>query len=347
MPHTLWYTRCPVATASGIAYQRRMFDTEFAGSPYEVRNLKELGRDRAVTHFTHTLADSIREGGAIPPLWARQNGADTVLVGLTWVAECLSFYVREDSPVRTFTELAGARVGIPVRPHLAVDFMRVNAHKAFTHALGANGMTPADVRLEFMELSDDVLSIANVDYGKGAARTIPSIYAAEAEALLAGRADVVFAKNAETKYLERCYAGRIRKVYDLLPTGRAEWLLNANPRIITASGNLARENPEGLVRYLQVLIRAADWAARNPALVPEVMAAELGVEAADIVASYEAGFEQRLGPSLSGDIRHLLGLQMGFMVEHGYLSPAVTLDGWMDESFLRQAYAREQRPWAA
>lgn len=94
MPHTIWYTCCPVATASGIAYQRRMFAPIFTGSGHEVRNLKELGRDKAVTHFTQVLPNSVREGGAIPPLWARQNGADSVLVGLTWVAECLCFQAR-------------------------------------------------------------------------------------------------------------------------------------------------------------------------------------------------------------------------------------------------------------
>ena len=348
MPHTIWYTRCPVATASGIAYQRKMFDGEFAGSDYEVRNLKELGRARASTHFTHVLPDSIREGGAIPPLWARQNGADTVLVGLTWVAEALSFYVRADSDVQSFQDLAGKRLGIPVRPHLEIDFMRVNAHKGFTHALEANGMTEHQVELNFMEVEDDVLSIANVDYGKGKERVIPSIYAAEAEALMVDRADVVFAKNAETKYLERCYDGRIRKIYDLLDSEREEWKLNANPRIITVSGNTARENPEGLVRYLQVLIRAADWASTHPEQVADVMAGELGVEATDIISSYEHGFEQRLWPTLSGNIKRLLGLQMQFMVDHDYLSPSVKLDdGWVDESFLKEAYEREQLPWAA
>ena len=40
---TIWYTRCPVPTASGIAFQRRMFETAFADTDYEVRNIKELG----------------------------------------------------------------------------------------------------------------------------------------------------------------------------------------------------------------------------------------------------------------------------------------------------------------
>ena len=96
MPRTLWYTRCPVATASGIAFQRKSFDQEFDGSDFVVRNIKELGLAQADTHFDHRLADSFREGGAIPPLWARSRGADTLAVGLTFVADSLAVFVRAD-----------------------------------------------------------------------------------------------------------------------------------------------------------------------------------------------------------------------------------------------------------
>ena len=346
MAHTIWYTRCPVATASGIAYQRNMFEELFAGSGYEVRNLKELGKEKAATHLTHTLADSCREGGALPPLTARQSGADTTLVGFTYVAETLSFYVRADSDIQSFSDLAGKRLRVPVRDNVASDNLRHNAHKAFLHALEAYGMSENDVQLQFMPVDDDLLKIANVDYGKGAERKVPSIYAADVESLLNDDCDAIFAKSAEAKFVERRYAGQIRKIYDLLDSGNEEWLLNSNPRIITASGNLARDHREGLVRYLQVLIRAAAWADSHPAEVADVMAAELGVEASDIYESYEKGFEHNLWPTLSEKHLKLIGLQRQFMVDHGYVAEEVKIKApWLNDSFLREAYDREGLAW--
>lgn len=347
MAHTLWYSRCPVATASGIAYQRKMFDEEFQGSEFEVRNIKELGRQQASTHFTHVLKDSFREGGFIPPLWARQNGADTVVVGFTFVAETLRFYVRPDSGIQSFADLKGKKIGLPVRPQLEIDFMHVNAHKAFWGALKEHGMSEEDVQLTDFEIDEDVLATVNADYGQGEKRVVPPLYAGEIEALLRGEVDVVFAKNAEALYTERCYEGRIQMLYDLMTSERDEYKSNANPRPITVSGNTITENPEGVIRYLQVLVRASAFAADNRQQAAEVMATELGVETDDIFKAYQADFNEHLWPTFD---EHVLGLArsfMGFMVDKGYLSDKVTLDGWINPEFLREAYRREQIPYAA
>ncbi|HEX2796318.1 MAG TPA: hypothetical protein VHN38_04485, partial [Immundisolibacter sp.] len=101
MTRTIWYTRCPVPTASGIAYQRKLFDSEFVGTDCEVRNIKELGRANSDTHFAHTLEDSFREGGGSPPVWARSRGADTSLLGISFVEETLGLFVRADDPIHS------------------------------------------------------------------------------------------------------------------------------------------------------------------------------------------------------------------------------------------------------
>jgi ABC-type nitrate/sulfonate/bicarbonate transport system substrate-binding protein len=349
MSKTIWYTRCPVPTASGLAFQRGLFGQEFrGGEDFEVRNLKELGRARADSHFDHTLGNAFREGGSIPPLWARARGADTLMVGLTFVSDSICFYVRPDSPIRSMRDLAGKRVALGVRPYLMIDFMKINGHKAWDCGLRAHGMTLADVTLVEIEIADDMHAHINPNYTRPGERSKVSLLDAELDALARGEVDAIWCKGCECRYLERTFPDRLRRLSDLLhDTDDLELRVNANPRIITVSGDLAREHPDAVVRYLQVLIRSARWASEHRTEATALLATELGVSPADIEHSYVPDYADRLWPNLSAQNLHLLRTQQDFMVRHGYLSPAVDLEAWMDASFLREAYEREHLPWAA
>lgn len=76
VPDTLWFTRCPVPTATGVAADRGWLAREFAPDGIAVRSLQDAdpGADRA-THFTHALPGLFREGGNVPALWARARGS--------------------------------------------------------------------------------------------------------------------------------------------------------------------------------------------------------------------------------------------------------------------------------
>ena len=128
-------------------------------------------------------------------------------------------------------------------------------------------------------------------------------------------------------------------------TDRAH-MVNANPRIITVSAGLAKEAPEAVERYLQVLVRTANWAATHPAEAAETMGRELGVSADDIRNTYEPDFHKKLWPSFGPEVRRLLQVQIDFMQSHGYLGQ-VDLESWMQPRFLEQAYRREGLPAVA
>lgn len=76
LPHTLWFTRCPVPTATGIAADRQWLADEFTPDGITVRSLQDAAPDAdRAAHFTHALPGLFREGGNVPALWARSRGS--------------------------------------------------------------------------------------------------------------------------------------------------------------------------------------------------------------------------------------------------------------------------------
>ncbi len=122
IPSEIWYTRCPVPTTSGIAQHFRWLHREFDRNGIALESIR-ASADRTVrnSHYDHTHPNMFREGGNVPPLWARANGRNTALVGITWVDEEQVILVRGDSGIRDISELRGRRLGLPKHDSQIVD----------------------------------------------------------------------------------------------------------------------------------------------------------------------------------------------------------------------------------
>ena len=82
----IWFTRCPVPTATGLAYKLGWLEDEFKPEGIALGTLQEVGGDLARHHYDHQLANTlIREGGnlfADSTLARAQKGRRTRLIGL-------------------------------------------------------------------------------------------------------------------------------------------------------------------------------------------------------------------------------------------------------------------------
>ena len=107
---TIWFTRCPVPTATGLAYKLGWLDAEFKPDGIHIKTLQEVGGDLARHHYDHQLATLVREGGNLLAIPAKAQGAPTRLVGLTWIDEAQAILVRPDSPIRSPLQLKGKRL---------------------------------------------------------------------------------------------------------------------------------------------------------------------------------------------------------------------------------------------
>jgi len=337
LQQTIYYTRCPVPTASGIAYQRGMFDDYFAGSDTAVRNIRELGPEHANAHFTHALDNFIREGGCTPPIWTRSRSAATRLLGVTYMPEPQNIYVRRDDEELTgMADLAGRRMALPCWPRLVFDFWRVAAHKGILAALEAHDMSASDVQL--VDVREDRDPHRRLNLGKGTAHATndESEYGCQLDALLRNEVDAFFAKGAEAAVVLRQSGGRIRSLYDINSSANPGHAVNnSTPRLLTCSQALLNNNPQAVRTYLRAILHASSWADRNRADLQAFVARECAITVEEIKNYFPVGYESQFMPSLEEDrLQHVHTMQQ-FMFEHGYIEHDFQLADWVDAAPLR------------
>jgi ABC-type nitrate/sulfonate/bicarbonate transport system substrate-binding protein len=305
---TIWFTRCPVPTATGIAADQGWLAAEFEPDGIVVRSLQDVSRAEAGnTHYTHAHPGLLREGGNVPALWARSRGEPTRLIGLTWIEERQQVLVRQDSEFAEPGQLKGARLAIP-RHEVAIDFWRAMALHGFAGALGLAGLTLGDARL--------------VDVDASAAPG--GQWEAELAALADGRVDAVYVKGAVAVETARRHGARTGIDLDTAADKRSR-VNNGTPRPITVHQRLVDERPDIVRRFLAVLARAADWAASHPGDLARILAAETGAGPGGVAAAYQF---RDLHADLSDERLGLLAEQEFFLRAHGFLDRPVDVRDW-------------------
>ncbi|MBF6454636.1 ABC transporter substrate-binding protein [Nocardia cyriacigeorgica] len=329
MTDTLWYTRCPVPTASGLAHSLGWLGETASAAGLDFGVLQDAGPELAGHHFLHELPSLIREGGNVPALAARAQGSPTRLVGLTWIDEAQAILVGPDSAVAGPANLPGIRIGVPAwAADQARSFPRAMALHGFANALRLSGHTLADVTV--VELAVD----RDPQVRNGIARDRSTTWGV-AE-LLDGRVDAIYVKGARAKDVAVEHGLRVAVDLDATTDTRLR-VNNGTPRPITVHAELLDRRPEVVVGFLAQSLRAADWAADNPDGVRDVLQRETFAGPEGVLAAYGAGLRHGLHPSLSQDRLELLGVQKQFLYSHGFLAEDFDLDSWVAAEPLARA----------
>ncbi|MGW0179470.1 ABC transporter substrate-binding protein [Nocardia sp. NPDC003345] len=330
---TLWYTRCPVPTASGVAHGLGWLAETAAAAGLGWGVLQDAGPELAARHFDHGLPGLIREGGNVPALAARAAGAPTRLIGLTWIDEAQAVLVAPDSSAAGPHDLAGLRIGVPAWARdRARSFPRAMALHGFANALALGGLTLADVRPVEVAVERD-------PQVRGENTTGRRITTWGVEALLAGEVDAIYVKGARAQEIAREHGLRTAVDLDVTDAKRSR-VNNGTPRPITVHADLLESRPDLVVEFLTQTLRAANWAAANLDEVRAVLARETFSGPAGVEAAYGDTFHRGLHPTLSGERLELLDIQKRFLYTHGFLAADFDLASWVDPEPLRQASAR-------
>jgi 2'-hydroxybiphenyl-2-sulfinate desulfinase len=340
----LWFTRCPVPTASGLAYNLGWLSDEFEADGIAVGVLQGGPPELRRHHLDHDLPGLFREGGNIPALVARSKGAPSRLVGLTWIEEWQSILVRPGSGIDSPESLRGARIGIPRwERDQGSSIWRGMALAGFAGALRAAGLNFSDVRVVEVPSTGAASTRAA---GSGAASTgaggAGSTSAARdgrlppLEPVIDGTVDAVYAKGALSAEIA-LGAGLVVGIdLDSLPERRLR-TNNGTPRPLTVHERLIDERPDLVARFLAQTLRASDWAAQNLAAVRGILAKETGSGASGVESAYRDGFHLALHPDLSDERLALLEQQKSFLLVHGFLAGDFDLGRWVASEPLEQA----------
>jgi ABC-type nitrate/sulfonate/bicarbonate transport system substrate-binding protein len=325
----LWYSRCGAATASAIAIRKKWLQAEFAGNGTVLHSLRD-SEERAIldSHYHHGLSGLFREGGNIPPIWARANGAATAVVGITWLDEYQGILVRADSDIRKVDDLVGKRLALPLHNNL-IDFQRGAAHHGFVTALGLAGARAKDAT--FVDVPAEQGSFRDDD-ARRQERPI-----AEVDALLAGKVDAIFLRFA--RGVRTAQDPRFRQLINIneLEDPRLR-VNNGTPRPVTVDRKFLEARPDLVARYLAVLLRTSAWAEQHSREVQELLVSEGGARTVDeVLASHGPNVHRAFTPKLTDDYISGLELQKNFLRDHGYLKSDFDAWTWIERKPLIDA----------
>jgi 2'-hydroxybiphenyl-2-sulfinate desulfinase len=330
------YTICPVGNSSYLSANKDGFlHNSFKKAGVQPTLLQSLPEDQWHVHFDYQDDSLFREGGNIPPIWARSNGAGVILIGHTFLQSRSYILTRTDSAIDYVEQLRGKRLGIPVRPEVkVVDFYKATAIRGFETALAARGLTPAEA--VFVELPQTEAQIAQK---KDKSSNLGRI---EVEALDNGKIDAIFSGSARAQNL--LATGKYKTIFEL--TAHPDLLApinNSYPNTLTVSRKLAEESPEIVVDYVKQALLAAEWAKTHLPEVLELFSHQIHGTIGEVTASLPVNFNKALSPELTREGLLALESQKRFLFDHGFIQKDFDIEQWADSSFLKAAQAEIEK----
>jgi sulfonate transport system substrate-binding protein len=335
-PYEVYYTICPVESTSHVAMQRGFFNEVFGSSGVVFKHISSLGRDSWNIHFDHSHPCFFRDGGNIPPIWARSEGADTVVVGFTFPKRRQVLLVREDSKFRVVPDLKGARIARPFRRKAPIDFWRATVERGVICTLKCSGLSEMDVEFVDIELPEYLAEDSETGSIWSHQGDFERFIGEELVQLKKGWVDAVYTEGARVGAIEQMKG--FRTIFVL--SDQPDFFDQVNicyPCLITVSGDLARGFPEIVVRYMKALILAGKWAEENRQEVTRMFSEELGVSEEHFRKSFPLTFNELLRPSADDMGIRALNVEKDFLLKKGYIKRDFDVSEWVNGEFIEEA----------
>jgi len=330
---TLWYTRCPVPTAFSVATRLGWLDEEFAHDGIRLSSLA-TSTDPTVrqSHFEHTLPNSLRHGGGIPPLYARRQGGDLRIVGFSLGHSVQRILALPGSGIHTIRDLAGKRLGVQRRVNDAIDFWAATTLRGYDLILKQATLSAADVTLVDIKVARRFVDDTTASNGESAtlwdARHMLGSQRDAVAALLRGEIDAIFTQGANSVTLE-AFLGAI-VVGEVSHAGAPSEWVNNQPYPLTLSGPLIDEHPDIAYRLIARVRDAGVWARDHETEAKRIIAAETALPEELVDRAFGPKIHEQLELDLSPALVTAYQTLHDHLVAHGFISGPVDLDAFID-----------------
>lgn len=327
---SIWMSQSPIPAASGIAWALGWMAEEFAGDGIAIKRVAESGLRLVAPDPERQARHHFREAGNIQALAARSLGAPTRVIGLTWIDEGQAIVVRPDTRVLEPADLRNLRFALPGFARTRGESIaRGMALHGIQSALALGGLTLGEARL---------VEVPAPPIEQPSAAGMRRLWLG-LDWLAAGRVDAVYVKGAAAAEAAARLGLVVGIDLDSYPSRLAR-VNNGTPRPITVHADMIDDHFDVVVRFLEQTLRAADWAAGNPAELKHILARETLAGISGVEAAYRGDFHRSLHPDLSPDRVDMLEKQANFLWLHGFLEHCVDVARWIDPRPLDAALAR-------
>ncbi|MBP2231925.1 ABC-type nitrate/sulfonate/bicarbonate transport system substrate-binding protein [Azospirillum agricola] len=339
-PTDVWYTVCPVPAASSLAIARGELDEAFRDGDVRLNSIRSHP-DRKVreAHYDQSQPNAFREGGNVPPLWAKSVGRNLRVIGLSWVETYSAVLALPGSGIREPGDLRGKRLGLIGRPNDPVDYPRATSLRGYHAALESAGLGFDDVTLVNIPITETLVGkppeAGALSRSLFSARLMRRRQGPELRALLRGEIDALYL-NAQGAEVQALLDAEV--VFDVAaaPDVRSR-INNLSPTVFTVRGELLDSRPDIVARYLARAIRTARWAKANPVEAKRGIARDSGIAEEWVDAVYTPEVAAILEPTLDDHLIALLEDQKNFLLRHGFLGGDFSVPDWIARGPLEEA----------
>lgn len=329
-PQSVWYAHSPAVAPLIIALRKGWLEGTLAREGISLQSVNgHSDPDIRRSYSDHHLSFQLRQGGNVPAIWARSNGANTRLLGLTWTQEFQAVVTLPSTGIKTARDLTGRRYAVPRFAPLGYQVLAPFAIRGLINARATEGLDIAGIELV------DVPVGRNPEAG-GLGKFGPkrlAIYADEALALLRGEIDAFYVKGSEGIAAASFIGASVVSEFGFHPD--IEIRTNAGtPRPLTVDQTFIDNRPDLLNYLVGDIALASLWASQNRAEAIGILARENNIGEDYASLALGADLSTAVGLSLAPDELQTFARYKQFLLDWKFIDRDFSLDEWVAPAHL-------------